>query len=113
MIHCFTFLKQSKEDKRIIGCFNLKELFTWVDASCAVHQNIRSHTGGAMSMVYGMIHCCSRNQKMNAKSTTESKLVGTSEYVIFNIWIVRFYEAQGYDITKNVIFQLNESAIKI
>ena len=35
-----TFLKKSKEGKLIIGCFNLKELFTWVDASFAVHNNM-------------------------------------------------------------------------
>ena len=40
-----TFLKQSKEDKRIIERFNLKELFTWVDASFDVHPNMQSHTG--------------------------------------------------------------------
>ena len=31
----------------------------------------------------------------------------------FNIWIVIFYEEQGYDKTKNVLFQDNESAIKM
>ena len=76
----------------------MKELFTWVDASFAVHTNMQSHTGGAMYMGYEMIHCRSIKQKLNTKSTTESDLVGTSEYVSFNIWIVMFYEAQGYDI---------------
>ena len=28
MKRCITFLNQSKEDKQIIGCFNLKKLFT-------------------------------------------------------------------------------------
>ena len=37
---CITFLKKRKEEKLIIGCFNLKELFTWVDASFAVHNNM-------------------------------------------------------------------------
>ena len=64
-------------------------------------------------MVYGMIHFLSRKQKFNTKSTTESELVNTSEYVPFNIWIVMFYEAQGYDITKNVLFQDIESEIKM
>ena len=96
---CITFLKQSKEDKRIIGCFNLKEFFTWVDASFAVYPNMRSHIGGAISMVYGMIHCRSSKQKSNTKITTESELVGSSEYTPFNIWIILFYDAKGYYIT--------------
>ena len=68
---------------------------------------MRSHTGGAMSMGYGMINFRSSKQKLNTKSNTESNLVGTSEYVPFNIWIVMFYETQGCDITKNVLFQYN------
>ena len=31
----------------------------------------------------------------------------------FNIWEVIFHEAQGYEITKNVLFQDNESAIQM
>ena len=78
---CITFLKQSKEDKRIIGCFNLKVFFTWVDALFAMHKNMQGHTGGAMSMRYGMIHCRSIKQKLNTKSTNESELVDTSAYM--------------------------------
>ena len=60
-----------------------------------------------------MIHCRSIKQKLNTKSTTESELVGTIEYVTFNIWILMFYEAQGYEITKIFLFQYNEIAIKM
>ena len=38
---------------------------------------------------------------MNAKSLTEAELIATSEYVPFNVWIVMFLEAQGYDIKKH------------
>ena len=63
MRRCITCLKQSKEDKRIIGCFNLKELFSWVDASFAVHPNMRSRLGGSISIEYGIIHFRSSKQK--------------------------------------------------
>ena len=88
-------------------------MFNWLDTSFAVNLNMGSHIGGAMSMGYRIIHSRSRNKKLNTKSKTQSELVGTSEYVPFNIWIVTFYEAQGYEITKNVLFQDNESAIKM
>ena len=61
----------------------------------------------------GMVRCCSSKQKLHTKSITESELVGTSEYVPFNICIVMFYEAQGNEITNNVIFKDNESAINM
>ena len=65
MKRCIKFLKQSKEDNQIIGCLNLKELFTLVDMSFAVHPNMQSHTGGDMSMVYVIINFCSSKQKLN------------------------------------------------
>ena len=60
-----------------------------------------------MYMGVEMIRCRSIKKKLNTKSTTQSELVGASEYVPINIWIVTFYEAQGYEIKKNVIFQYN------
>ena len=66
-----------------------------------------------MSMEYGMIHCYSIKQNLNKKSTTESEFVDTNEYVPLIIWMVMFYEAQGYDITKTFQFKDNESAIKM
>ena len=43
------YLNTTKGDVRVIGCGDINNLFTWVDASFAVHNNMRSHTGGAMS----------------------------------------------------------------
>ena len=64
-----------------------------------------------MSMGYGSLHFHFSKQNMNAKSLTEVELIGTSEYVIINLWIVVFLEAQGYEIKKNIIFQDNQSTI--
>ena len=50
---------------------------------------------------------------MNTRSTTESELVGVSEYLPYDLWQVNFYKYQGYDIMKNVIFQDNQSAMKM
>ena len=91
----------------------MKEFFTLVDASFAVHPNIQSHTGGDMSMGYGIIHSRSIKQKLNTESNTELDIFGTSEYVPFNIWIVIFYEAQGYELTRNFLFKDNESEINM
>ena len=64
-------------------------------------------------MCYGMLHWRSSKQNMNAKNSTEAELIGTSEYVPFNIWMVMFLEAQGYEIKKNIIFQNNHSTTRI
>ena len=52
-------------------------------------------------------------QKLNTKSSTEAELVGTSNYVPYNIWMNFFLHEQGYDIKDNVLFQDNQSSIKM
>jgi hypothetical protein len=107
------FVKNTIKDVRVIGADNVKELFVWVDASHAIHEDKKGHTGGLMSLGRGILHGKSSKQKMNTRSTTESELVGVSEYLPYDLWQVNFYKEQGYDITKNVIFQDNQSAIKM
>ena len=53
---CVLYLNQMVGDVRIIGGFNLIYLFTWVDVSYSTHPNMRSHTGGLLSMGYGILH---------------------------------------------------------
>ena len=74
---------------------------------------MRSQTGGIISLGWGAVHARSRKQKINTKSSTESELVGLSEYVPYNIWLVNFMKAQGYDIRSNVIHQDNMSTIRM
>jgi hypothetical protein len=107
------YLKQSINDKRIIGCDGLENIFTWIDAAFAVHPNMRSHTGGAMSLGWGVLHTKSSKQKLTTKSSTEAEVVGLSEYVPYNIWLINFLGEQGYKIKENIIYQDNESAIKM
>ena len=64
-------------------------------------------------MGLGTLHCKSSKQKLNTRSSTESELVGVSEYLPYNIWQINFYKEQGYDILKNIVFQDNQSAIKM
>ena len=107
------FAKQTVKDKRIIGAKSLTELYTWVDAAYATHPDMRSHTGGMMSLGHGAVHCRSAKQKLNTKSSTESELVGLSDYLPYNIWTRMFLEEQGYALKSNVIFQDNTSTIKM
>ena len=110
---CLGFIKGTIKDQRIIGADSLRDLHVWVDASHAVHENIRGHTGDTMSMGRGTLHNKSSKQKLNTRSTTESELVGVSEYLPYDLWQVNFFMEQGYDIRNNIIYQDNESAIKM
>ena len=108
---CVGWLKRTIDDIRVIGVDSLSKLYTWIDAAYAVHDNMRSHTGGAMSMGHGIVHGRSGIQKLNTKSSTEAELVGVSEYIPYNIWLMMFLDAQGYGVKDNIIYQDNQSAI--
>ena len=41
---------------RIIGADDLSMMQTYVDASYAIHRDMRGHTGGVMSMGHGVVH---------------------------------------------------------
>ena len=93
------FLKKTIDDVRIIGASSLLELYTWIDAAYGVHDtDMRSHTGGCMSFGTGTVHQRSSKQKISVKSSTEAELVGSSEYVPYNVWLKKILEAQGYFI---------------
>ena len=105
------YLKNSIDDVRVVGATSLTEILSWIDASFAVHSDMKSHTGGCTSMGIGLVHQKSSTQKSNSKSSCESEIIGVSEYLPYNLWFLMFLEAQGYGIGSNLIFQDNKSAI--
>mmetsp|Transcript_6126 Transcript_6126/g.8912 ORF Transcript_6126/g.8912 Transcript_6126/m.8912 type:complete len:317 (-) Transcript_6126:68-1018(-) len=77
---CLGFMKGAFDDLRRIGVDSLRDLHIWVDASHAVHTNMRGHTGGTMSMGTGTIHCKSSKQKLITKSTTGLSIISMYIY---------------------------------
>ena len=96
-----------------LGADHLGTIYTWVDASYAVHADMRSHTGGVISFGIGGLLCKSSKQKLNTKSSTEAELIGASDYLPNTIWVMEFMKAQGYPIQKSRFSQDNESAIRL
>jgi len=86
------------------------EIYT--DASHATHLDMRGHTGGCVVMGDGVLHCRSSKQRLNAKSSTETELVGGSDYLPYPVWLLYFYESQGYRIAKKIVYQDNQSTMK-
>jgi hypothetical protein len=83
----------------------------WVDASYAVHPDMKSHTGGTFSLGKGSVYSTSTRQKINTKSSTEAELVGVAEVLPQILWTRYFLEAQGYTSTDTILFQDNKSSI--
>ena len=83
----------------------------WVDASFAVHPDMKSHTGATMSLGKGSVVSMSNKQKLNTRSSTEAELVGVDDAMPRIIWTRYFLKAQGYDTQSSALFQDNQSTI--
>ena len=88
------YLKETMDDYRILGIDKEEEtkMISWIDASYAVHEDMKSHTGGTTSLGLGTLSNKSSAQKLNVKSACEAELVAMSEYIPYNIWLKNFLE---------------------
>ena len=66
-----------------------------------------------MSFGIGALHTKSTKQKLNKKSFMEAELVGVSEYLPYHIWLLNFLKHQGYNVKEKLLFQDNESTIRM
>jgi hypothetical protein len=105
------YLRGSKELYLTLEADDGINIKWWVDASFAVHPDMRSHTGGTVSLGKGSVYSLSRKQRLNTKSSTEAELVGVDDSMPLVIWTRNFILAQGYEISDNVVFQDNQSTM--
>ena len=83
----------------------------WIDASYAVHDDMKGHTGAAMSLGKGGVYSGSWKQRPVARSSTESELVGVYDVLPQILWTKQFLEEQGWSDSATVIYQDNTSSI--
>jgi hypothetical protein len=83
----------------------------WVDASFAVHPDMKSHTGATASLGKGSVYSTSTRQKLNTKSSTEAELVAVDDVMPMILWTRYFLNAQGYKVNDSKIYQDNMSSI--
>ena len=84
------YLMKTAHLPMILKCNDDGIIQWWVDASFAVHEDMRSRTGMQMSLGTGTIYGTSQKQKINTGSSTEAELVGARNYLPFNIWLYNF-----------------------
>ncbi len=111
LVRMMKFLKQTSKDRLTLRSDGSGRLMWHVDASFAIHNDFRSHTGGTLTMGKGAITSTSRKQGMNTRSSTEAEVVAADEMVGPMLWTKLFLEAQGYPVKENILFQDNRSAI--
>jgi hypothetical protein len=112
LIKLMTFLKTTQDEVPSMSADDTQTIKWHVDASFAVHQEFKSHTGATMSLGHGVICSVSTKQKVNTRSSTEAELVGLDDVISKVLWTKRFVEAQGFKISTN-IYRDNTSSMKL
>ncbi|KAG7373109.1 reverse transcriptase RNA-dependent DNA polymerase [Nitzschia inconspicua] len=108
---CVRYLRRTAHLPLVLEASSISNIRWWVDASYAVHPDMRSHTGATMTLGKGSVYSMSTRQKINTRSSTEAELVGVNDAMSIILWTRHFLEAQGYTMKENVVYQDNESAI--
>ena len=108
---CLKYLKGTRGLPMILGGNDEVDLKWWIDASFAIHPDMRSHTRVTMSLGHGCPYSSTNKQRINTKSSMEAELVGVDDGLPMVIWTRNFLEAQGHTVNDNVVYQDNMSAI--
>ena len=108
-----SWVKETIDDNRIIGAESLTYVCTGIGADHAFHSDMISHTGGDISMGHGVLNEKLSVQWLNTKISLEAELVGVSEHLTYNLWLMIFLHGQGYRIMKNVVYYNLQSMINV
>ena len=73
------YLQSTTDMPLVLGATSGGVLHWYVDTSFAVHPNMRSHSGGALTLGHGFPISSSGKQKLNTRSSTESELVDVDD----------------------------------
>ena len=84
----------------------------FIDASHAIHDDYRSHTGCCLYIGdMGAVYCKSSRQGLNTKSSAESELVGATDLAGAYIWVHSYLKAQNYDVEYEVDLRQDNLAV--
>jgi hypothetical protein len=111
LVHLMRYIRGTRMMPLILISNGSGILKWWVDASFAVHPNMRGHSGGELSLGQGFPIVSSTKQKLNTHSSTETKIVGPDDFMQAICWTRYFMKAQGYAIKDKVLFLENKSSI--
>jgi hypothetical protein len=79
--------------------------------SHAMHPDMRSQTGGCMSLGKGMPINTWTKQKLNTHSLTKTELVAADDFMPIILWTNYFLKTQSYGHQDTILYQDNQSDI--
>ena len=91
----------------------MHQLKCYVDSAHMLHHDLKGHTGGYTTFGGGAFSTKSKKQRLNSSSSCETELIGTGEYLKQITWARNFMLEQGYNMQPTILYQDDESTIKL
>jgi hypothetical protein len=92
---CVRYLKRTSHYPLTLEADSMTGIQWWIDAAYAVHPDMKSRTGGTMTLGKGSVYSSSIRQKLNTRSSTEAELVAVNDMMMSMVlWTRMFLEEQ-------------------
>lgn len=105
------YLRRTSNMVLTLEADDLHILKWWADGAFAVHDDMKSHSGGALTLGKGVTFGMSIKQKINTKSSTEAEVVAVNDVLSQVLWTNYFLREQGYLVNNTIVYQDNLSAM--
>jgi hypothetical protein len=112
-LRAIAYLRQTSELDLRLGIKGALQVSVYLDASFAVHDYMKSHSGTAVTLGHGVYYTKSTAQKLNTTSSCEAELVALSKGMQQALWSQAFIQAQGGPNQPIKVYQDNLSTIQL
>ena len=104
MACCVRYIRDTADIPLTLETIKDRVMRWWIDASYEVHPDMKSHSGGILSLGKGAMQIKSSNQNLNTQISTESRIVVVKNHMSSILCSIQSLDPQGYRIEDNIIF---------
>jgi hypothetical protein len=113
LAHVVKYLDTTVDMPLVLAADDSGQIHWWIDSSFTVHDDMKGHTGGTMSMGKASIYSTSAKQKLVTCSSMEAEIVGVHDVMPQLMWTGHFLMEQGFHVKETILYQDNTSSILI
>jgi len=107
------YLNSTRFLRLTLSADSLSNIVWYVDASHQLHEDCKGHPGSILTFGRGATTSSSTKQKIPAKSSCKSEIIGLYKKIGNVLWTHQFLKAQGYTIKTNIVYQDNMSTLSL
>jgi ribonuclease HI len=89
------------------------QVYVYIDASFAVHDDYKWHSGTLVTLGTGAYYTKSTTQKLNTTSSCEAELVALAKGMQQALWSRAILSEMGYPANPILVYQDSQSTIKL